>query len=298
MPVWTKALELDHDRVPAVGSDKALGDAIRRGADLRIGTQFLHGEHIDPGSDSDEMVEEVAEFGITYLVDDRWSVGVMSLRQPVSLQPGFGPGSSMSFFMYNQNGEQAIARPYLDDSAAGRRRDLELARPPVARPKHHLIDSSDQDSNAPSQNFVYDFEVYRYWVRDDWREVFGHSAEGQDQGSIDALERAVIDGCEVKVGIRGLCDDLMPTEETPPDHEVFVRAGSCYHYTELRRLTVGTHPLVRVRPAAPMRYVSHGWDFGWLVCRTDGFVERRLYDPYSMTCTDSQTQCAMRWFVR
>ena len=298
MPEWTKALELNQDRSIATGSEKALADALRRGADLRIGTQFLHGEHIDPGSDSDEMVEEVAEFGITYLVEDRWSAGVMNLRQPVSLQPGFGPGSSMSFFMYNQNGEQAIARPYFDESAAGRAREAKLTGPAPAMPKHHLIDHADDDSNAPSHNFVYDFEVFRYWVRDDWREVYSHTADGQSSGSIDALEQAVIQGCEVKVGVRGLCADLAADGEPAPEHEVFVRTGSGYHYTDQRRLTVETHPLVRVRPGIPMRYASRGWDFGWIVCRTDGLVDRRLYDRYTLTCSDSQTQGAMRWFVR
>jgi hypothetical protein len=298
MAELTKVLELDHNRTITTGSEKALADAIRRGADLRIGTQFLHGEHIDPDSGSTEIVEEVAEFGITYLIDDHWSAGVMNLRQPVSLTPGFGPGSSMSFFMYNQNGEQAIARPYFEDSPAGRQREAKLAKPSPTMPKSHVIDAVDHDSNAPSQNFIYEFEVFRYWVCDDWQEVFSHSADGQTDGSIDALEEAVIAGSEVKVGIRGLCADLMADGESPPAHEVFVRIGACYHYMEKRRLTAGTHPLVRVRPAAPMRYASKGWDFGWLVCRTDGFVERRLYDPYTLTSTDSQTQCAMRWFVR
>ena len=298
MPEWTDALHLDRDRAIAGGSTEALADAIRRGADLRIGTQFRHGEHINPASDSEEIVEEVAEFGITYLVDDCWSAGIMNLRQPVGLQPGFGPGSSMSFFMYNQNGEQAIARPYFDDSQAGRDRDSTLAEPAADLPKYQLIDSCDDGSNAPSQNFIYDFEVYHYWVRDDWQEVFCHGADGVTEGSIDALEQAHREGREVKVGIRGLCADLMAESQSTPEHEVFVRAGSCYYYTEQRRLTVGTHPLVRVRPAVPMRYASHGWDFGWLVCRTDGFVDRRLYDPYTLTCADSQVQCAMRWFVR
>ena len=31
-----------------------------------------------------------------------------------------------------------------------------------------------------------------------------------------------------------------------------------------------SHLVVRVKPAVPMRYESHGWDFGWLYLRTDG----------------------------
>lgn len=298
MSEWMNVLELDQDRAVVAGSEGALVDAIRRGADLRIGTQFLHGEHIDPDSGSDEVVVEVADFGITYLIDDRWSAGVINLRQPVSLKlPGFGPGSSMSFFMYNQNGEQAIARPYFEDSPAGRQREGELAKPP-AMAKYHVIDNADLDTNAPSQNFIYDFENFRYLVRDSWEEVFSHSADGRSEGSIDALEEAVIAGRSVKVGITGLCADLAAEDESPLLHEVFVTVGACYYYTEKRRLTAGTHPLVRVRPAVPMRYASKAWDFGWLMCRTDGFVERRIHDPYTLASTDTQMQCAMRWFVR
>ena len=75
----------------------------------------------------------------------------------------------MSFFMYNQNGEQAIARPIFEDSQAGRQREDKLAKPSPAMPKHHVIDNADLDTKAPSQNFVYDFEAFRYWVRDSWR---------------------------------------------------------------------------------------------------------------------------------
>lgn len=38
----------------------------------------------------------------------------MTLRQPIELTEGFGERPSMSFFLYNQDGRQAIARPYLD----------------------------------------------------------------------------------------------------------------------------------------------------------------------------------------
>ena len=297
MSEWTNVLELGSNRAVVAGSERALADAIRRGADLRIGTQFIHGEHIDPDSDSEELVEEVADFGITYLIDDQWTAGIINLRQPVSLLPGFGPGSSLSFFMYNQNGEQAIARPVFEDSPARRQREEQLATPSPAMPKHHVIDNADQDTSAPSQNFIYDFEVYRFWVRDDWEEVYRHSADGQSEGSIDALESAVIAGRDVKVGISGLCADLAAEGASPP-HEVFVKVGACYYYTEKRLLNAGTHPLVRVRPAVPMRYASKGWDFGWLLCRTDGFVERRIHDPYTLAITDTQMQCAIRWFVR
>jgi hypothetical protein len=96
---WTCVLELDATRSVVAGSENTLVDAIRRGADLRIGTEFLHNEHIDVHSESAERIREVAEFG----------------ARP-----------SMSFFLYNQNGRQAVARPYLGSR--------EAARNPLVRP--------------------------------------------------------------------------------------------------------------------------------------------------------------------
>ena len=100
------------------GSTDALAAAIRRGADLRIYTEFRHSEHIDTKSTNRELIKEVADFRITYLLEDRWVAGVINLRQPIELPNGFGPRPSMSFFLYNQNADQAIARPYLDGGPA------------------------------------------------------------------------------------------------------------------------------------------------------------------------------------
>ena len=91
MSEWKCALTLDAQRRVTGGSSQQLSTALRRGADLRIGTRFRHNEHIDTSSEREEPVDEVAEFGVTYLIDDRWSAGVMSLRQPVELPTGFGP---------------------------------------------------------------------------------------------------------------------------------------------------------------------------------------------------------------
>ena len=102
-----RALSLDAKRRVRDGSAKALAAAIRRGADLHIGTEFRHNEHVDTSSDNPETVRELAEFRTTYLVEDRWTAGIMTLRQPVSLPDAFGPRPSMSFFLYNQDGTQA-----------------------------------------------------------------------------------------------------------------------------------------------------------------------------------------------
>ena len=298
--IWSSVLELDRERVIVAGSEQALCDAIRRGADLRIYTEFIHNEHIDPASDNPELIQEVSEFRATYLVDDRWTAGIMTLRQPISVPVGFGPRASMSFFMYNQNGQQAIARPYLDGGPLGAGT---IGPAPLDDwsdyPKYRQQDSWDAGTNAPSSNFVYDFESFRYIVCDNWNEALSHDPEGRViAGSIEALTDAFARGCEVKVAIRGLCDDLSEDAGHSIDHETFIQVGPGYYYTERKLFMAGAHPLVRVRPSIPMRYVSKGWDFGWLMPRTDGFVAELLYDPYTLCSWRREAHHAMRWFVR
>ena len=107
-------LELDMQRNVLSGSMADLADGIRKAGDLRIYTEFRHNEHIDTSSDNNEMIREVSDFPCTYLIEDKWVAGMMTLRQPVTLPDRFGERPSMSFFMYNGNGQQAIARPFLD----------------------------------------------------------------------------------------------------------------------------------------------------------------------------------------
>lgn len=295
---WRCALQLDSTRRVQSGSATALSEAVRRGADLRIGTAFRHNEHIDVESASTELIEEVAEFRTTYLLEDRWTAGFMTLRVPISLPEGFGPRPSMSFFLYNQDGSQAIARPHLDGRPA--RREPGSSKTPLHHlmPKYHQSDNWDAGTNAPSHNFIYDFEEFRYWVRDDWKQVLGSSPEGHAvEGSVAALAASVWEGREVKVGIRGLCSDL--ADGGPPvKHEVFVHVGSCYYYTEQQLFIGGTHPVVRVKPSVPLRYGSRSWDFGWLMVRSDGLVQQWLVDPYTLRFRRSRARLAMRWFVR
>ena len=176
---WKSALELDASRQPVSGSGEELVGAIRRGADLRIMTEFKNNEHIDTGSDSAELIEEVAEFAGTYLIEDRWVAGIMTLRQPISLPDGFGSRPSMSFFLYNQDGRQAIARPYLDGGEVTAEPGPSDVADHSSMPKYHQLDGWDQGTNAPSSNFIYDFDLFNYLVRDDWEEVLAHNRRGE-----------------------------------------------------------------------------------------------------------------------
>ncbi|MCK4466456.1 MAG: hypothetical protein KAU83_12165 [Bacteroidales bacterium] len=299
MTKWRCVLKLNSTRKPVAGSIKALSDAIRRGADLRILTGFIHGEHIDPDSDSTEIIREVSEFAVTYLLKDYWVAGMMSLRQPISLPTGFGGVSSMSFFMYNQNGQQAIARPYLDGvSRKGIMGDSPFEQPPDM-PKYHIINNWDEGTNAPSQNFIYDFEAFRYIVNDSWQEALSHDARGNIRsGSLKDLTDAFSEGCDVKIGVSGLCNDLTGSTSEAVDNEVFVKTGWTYYYTDQKLFMVGSHPVIRCKPGIPLQYESRGWDFGWLFVRSDGHVVYRRCDPYSLKFSDSEYRLPIRWFVR
>jgi len=292
---WSSVLELDPDRAVVAGSPEALRAAVRRGADLRIVTEFFHHEHLEPGSANRELVREVSDFRITYLVEDRWAAGIMNLRLPINPPEGFGPRPSMSFFMYNENGRQAIARPYLDGLPAAGDPGPAPLDDHSDMPKYHQHDGWDAGTNAPSSNFTYDFEVYRFFIRDEWREAYAHAADGRAiNGSLEALVEAFSAGAETKVAIRGLCRDL----GGDADHELYVHTGPGYYHTQRRLFCAGTQPVVRVKPGVPMRYTSRGWDFGWIVPRTDGSVARWLCDPYTLEFRKSQSRHAIRWFVR
>ncbi len=294
---WKCVMTLDPQRRLVGGSEQALVEAIRRAADLRIYTEFHHNEHIDTASANPERILEVAEFGVTYLLDDRWAAGIMSLRQPILLPVGFGPRSSMSFFLYNQDGSQAIARPHLDGVAAPGKPGPSTPDVPPNMPKYHAESSWDLTTNAPATNFVYDFDTFRYCVGDDWREALAHDEQGRPRsGSVEAVIDAFRNGSEIKVAVRNVCADL--AGRGAPEHELFVQGGACYYYTEQRLFMTGTHPVVRVKPAIPMRYESRNWDFGWLMLRTDGHTVYRRCDPYTLKFTDIPMRCGIRWFVR
>ena len=295
MPAWKCALELNSDRTISSGSKEGLRDSIRRGADLKTYTEFRFNDHIDTGSKDSQMVEESTEFRVTYLVEDKWVAGIMNLRQPVSFHHGFGPRPSMSFFMYNEDGTQAIARPYLDGVTQQERHLYSH----TDMPKYHLINLNDEDSNAPSQNFIYDFEMYRFMVKDDWQHVYTNDGSGDKLfGSVKDLSEASKEGCEFKVGIKGLCNDLNSDSDDDMGHVVFIHLNSCYYYTERKLMIGSTHPLIRVKPEIPMLYKSNRWDFGWAVVRTDGIGFMRKVNPYSLQFTDDEHRFEVRWYVR
>lgn len=288
MQKWTTALELDEKRNIVGGSPEQLRDAIRRGADLRVFTNFLHNEHIDITSDNDDMIQEVSDFPCTYLLDDRWVAAMMTFRQPVQLPCHFGPRASMSFFMYNENGLQSIARPFLDGGVI----DTTVKSTDCLASKIHTLSSFDEDTNAPSSNFVYDFFNYRFMVNDCWQEICACDENGNVlSGNVRDIEAASLDGCELKVGISGVCGGDLA-------HEMFVQTGPHYFYHNEGVMVTETRPFVRVKPAIPLQYASHNWDFGWNIVRSDGQVATLYYDPYTLQPKRTYERHPIRWFAR
>src|SRR5690606_15065135 len=104
---------------------------------------------------------------------------------------GFGPRPSMSFFLYNQDGHQAIARPFLDGQPASATLGPSPLDDHSAMPRYHQFDSWDAGTNAPSSNFIYYFESYTFLVNDRGQWVYAHATSGHP---VSAALSALIDG--------------------------------------------------------------------------------------------------------
>jgi hypothetical protein len=304
---WSLALEIGPDRSVVSGSKTALAEAIGRGADLRVYTEFLFEEHIVPGGTGEASLQgpirEVIDFRETILVDGRHVGGITTQRQPLEPPFGFnGTQPRMSFFMYTSDGDQALAGLVFDgvpDAPPPGTRTVEP--PPSDMPKMGEQEHFDLGTSGPSRNFVYDMEVYRYFVRDDWEPVLAHDADGTVvAGSFDALEAAQIAGREIRVGIRDLNADVgrADSAQGPLPHEVFTPVGSGFLHTGPRIYAALTHPLVRVAPTDPLRYASGAWDVAWVFLRTDGAAVVRRVDPYTRAWQDRPARFGCRWFAR
>jgi len=293
---WTNQLELNERGQVVSGSAESLQKSIQAGGDLRIYTAFRNNEHLNTASDNSELIDEVSEFGTTYLIDNRWVAGIMTTRMPVSGPLGFGPRPSMSYFLYNEDGGQAIARLGLDGACGS---GDPSPHPPKAypdMPKYSERTRWDDSTNAPSSNFYYAFERFRFFTSESWEEVYVNEADGRSRrGSLSALVTAFRQGCEIKVGIEELCQKLT---KDGLSHVVFVPCGPGYYHTETKVFYAGTHPTVRVAPSIPMVYESRNWDCGSLFVRSDGFVEYWRRDPYTLEFSKQILGLAIRWFVR
>jgi len=281
---YKSLLELNNKREIIAGSAEALNEALMRGADLKIETVFRHDEHMDINSPIKDHVREVSEFPATIVVDGRWSASFMTVRQPANVPYGFGPRASLSLFMYNQDGSQAIARPYLDGGAiTGVKGQCE----PYSYSEHEkmrYLSCYDRGTNAPCDNFIYDFDSFRFLVCDRYRPLH----------SMEMLFECIRTGADVKVGISGICDELPGAKSY--EHVVYIRAAFLYHYQESGLLVAETHPFVRVAPDIPMRYATDNWDYCWAILRTDGDCSVMRMDPHTLKFTELKRNYKVTWF--
>jgi len=301
---WTKSLELAPDRLVTAGSKAAFAAAIGRGADLRIYTEFLYEEHILPGGGGDPALDgpirEVIDFRETVLVDERYVAAVTTLRQPLEPPHGFnGRDPKMSFFLYTMDGEQALANLVLGEDPDGvAPGDRTVVPAPTDMPKMGDQEFFDIGTAGPSRNFVYDREVYRFFVRDDWQEILAHDAEGTVMaGSFAALEAAQLAGREIKVGIRDLAADLGPPGISIGT-QTFTLVGSGFVHVRAGLYVTLTHPLVRAAAAIPItvRVGQLGRGLGLPADRRGAQVRR--IDPYTRRWEDRPARFACRWFAR
>jgi hypothetical protein len=310
---WTVALELDPHRRVVGGSKQALVDALARGADLRMYTEFVFEEHIEPGWTGDPslrgLIREVIDFRQTIIVDGRHAAGMTTLRQPLHPPFGFnGTDAKMAYFFYTSDADQAranllIAGPDADQARApgAPTPGTHVTNPaPPDMPKMSPEEAYDLGTLGPSRTFVYDMEVYRFIVRDSWEELLAHDADGTPiRGSIDAIEAAQIAGRELKVAISGLGAEVADRVGLPAlEHEVVSNLGSGFFHVGPRLYNALTHPIVRLAPTVPLAYRSQGWDLVWVHLRTDGQATVRRLDPWTQTWSDTRTRFAARWFAR
>ncbi|MDO5553299.1 MAG: hypothetical protein Q4G68_06020 [Planctomycetia bacterium] len=286
-------LELDTHRKITTGSPELLRNAVANGADLRIATGFRHNEHIDVTSQDDQLIVETSSFKQTVLINDRWVAGYMTLRQPVTLVNGFGQPNSLSLFLYNQNGQQALARVIFEDrpdSAFGKKLESEGVS------KFHTFSQYDTESTGPSKNFVYDFDFYRYYVTEKYSFSYANDAKGNcKSGNFARLAQASEHGKTIKVGIRGISSYLWP--EYQATDEIFIPCGSHYYYAKKKLMVASTEPFVVIPATIPLEYRANALRYCWAIVQSDASATIRSYDPIAKEWHDYQTSLPVRWFV-
>jgi hypothetical protein len=100
---------------------------------------------------------------------------------------------------------------------------------PIGTGRVRYLDAYDSQTNAPSQNFIWHFDFFKWFTGGGWVEVLAVEASGEVlSGSLEVLAAASGQGCEVKIAIGGCCDDLSGPARCCPAHELFVHTHSHY----------------------------------------------------------------------
>ena len=293
MKDWTRVLKQNEQREIVEGSKAQVADAVRRGADLRGYSTFDYQEHMGKPPDGG-LVQEMEAFSTVYLLADAHVAGIQTTRYPANASLNFNEPPSLSFFLHNAGESmQGVARFYLDGRVSPKREG------DGSTDKYRVLDTWDDGSPSPCANYTYDFGEYGWWVNASWREILAHDENGvARRGSVKQLQDAFRAGAELKAGVTGLCDDLAPAGARTVPHEVFTSLHSIYNHEDGGFLGGESMPIVRVAPAAPLRYETDLWDYGWILPRTDGIVHKLIVNPYTRQVRQEAGRFAVRWFVR
>ena len=100
------------------GDATALAEAVALGSDVKIRELFTHRQHVDPAASFDDEIIEVAQLGVALLIRPPGAppfvAALQNLRQPIVPPDAFGPRPSLSLFLLSCDGQQAMARLFLD----------------------------------------------------------------------------------------------------------------------------------------------------------------------------------------
>ena len=289
---YETVLELDSSRQVVSGSAEKLNRAIASGADIRVRTDFIHNEHIDPDSADNQRVAETSSFPQTVLIDKVWSAFFMTLRQPIALRDGFGEPNSLSLFLYNQDGQQAMARLVMDHTGP----DTALWDGDDLYPKTHTISVQDAGTSGISKNFIYDFDRFMFFANNGYEELYAHTADGIAlNGTVAELEKAYGSGRPIKIAVRGLSRVLWG--DSGHEDELFLHGSSAYDYTGDPLMICNSFPFVSVPAAIPLVYQPQSYRYCWLLARSDGHVAIRSYNPFTDQWTTRHAHLPVRWFA-
>ena len=115
---WECALELGRGQSVLAGDATALAEAVALGSDVKIRELFTHRQHVDPAASFDDEIIEVAQLGVALLIRPPGAppfvAALQNLRQPIVPPDAFGPRPSLSLFLLSCDGQQAMARLFLD----------------------------------------------------------------------------------------------------------------------------------------------------------------------------------------
>jgi len=275
------------------GSVVNLNSLLAAGADLKVSTGFTFNEHIDINSKDDQTVAETSTFAQTVIIDDHWSAGFMTLRQPVELPNGFGTANSLSLFLYNQNGLQAMAKLVLDGQVE---KALNNDTDDFGYVKNHLISMNDQGTCGVSRNFIYDFDFMAFSLNDIYEELFANSKEGICVGgSIDGMAEAYAKGRGIKLAVKDISEALWGKSTHSDEH--FLHCASSYYLTKEKVMIASSLPFISVPADIPLTYKARSYKYCWLVARSDGRVEIRSYSPFENKWLTQTMRTKLRWFA-